>query len=76
MLTVLLITDGIAMGCLWSSRSIKSSVSCLPLVHWMRNVLFQLLTWHICITDIHTKDDVLKMGIDKYNEECRSIVMR
>ncbi|KAL3138515.1 hypothetical protein ABBQ32_006299 [Trebouxia sp. C0010 RCD-2024] len=26
--------------------------------------------------NIHTKDDVLKMGIDKYNEECRSIVMR
>eukprot|EP00891_Asterochloris_glomerata_P009063 jgi/Astpho2/9063/e_gw1.00133.6.1_t len=25
---------------------------------------------------ISTKDDVLKMGIDKYNEECRSIVMR
>ena len=26
--------------------------------------------------DIRSKDDVLKMGIDKYNEECRSIVMR
>uniref|UniRef100_A0A7R9VFZ8 isoleucine--tRNA ligase n=1 Tax=Chlamydomonas euryale TaxID=1486919 RepID=A0A7R9VFZ8_9CHLO len=25
---------------------------------------------------IKTRDDVLKMGIDKYNEECRSIVMR
>ena len=30
----------------------------------------------LCCTDIQTKDDVLKMGIDKYNEECRSIVMR
>lgn len=28
------------------------------------------------LTDIQTKEDVLKMGIDKYNEECRSIVMR
>lgn len=28
------------------------------------------------VTGIQTKDDVLKMGIDKYNEECRSIVMR
>eukprot|EP00879_Flechtneria_rotunda_P028060 GHRR01030138.1.p1 GENE.GHRR01030138.1~~GHRR01030138.1.p1 ORF type:complete len:162 (+),score=42.85 GHRR01030138.1:285-770(+) len=26
--------------------------------------------------DIKTRDDVLAMGIDKYNEECRSIVMR
>jgi hypothetical protein len=26
--------------------------------------------------DIKTRDDVLKMGIDVYNEECRSIVMR
>ena len=26
--------------------------------------------------NIATKDDVLKMGIDKYNAECRSIVMR
>ncbi|KAG0615444.1 hypothetical protein M758_5G041400 [Ceratodon purpureus] len=26
--------------------------------------------------NIKTKDDVLAMGIDKYNEECRSIVMR
>ncbi|DBA71115.1 hypothetical protein WJX79_007299 [Trebouxia sp. C0005] len=26
--------------------------------------------------NIQTKEDVLKMGIDKYNEECRSIVMR
>eukprot|EP00854_Cymbomonas_tetramitiformis_P009847 gene9847-11662_t len=26
--------------------------------------------------NIKSKDDVLKMGIDKYNEECRSIVMR
>ncbi len=26
--------------------------------------------------DIQTKEDVFKMGIDKYNEECRSIVMR
>lgn len=25
---------------------------------------------------IKTRDDVLNMGIDKYNEECRSIVMR
>ena len=25
---------------------------------------------------INTRNDVLKMGIDKYNEECRSIVMR
>ena len=25
---------------------------------------------------IKTRDDVLAMGIDKYNEECRSIVMR
>ena len=25
---------------------------------------------------IKTKDDVMKMGIDKYNAECRSIVMR
>jgi hypothetical protein len=26
--------------------------------------------------EIKTRDDVLAMGIDKYNEECRSIVMR
>jgi hypothetical protein len=26
--------------------------------------------------DIKTPDDVLALGIDKYNEECRSIVMR
>ncbi|GBG73958.1 hypothetical protein CBR_g17670 [Chara braunii] len=26
--------------------------------------------------NIKTRDDVLQMGIDKYNEECRSIVMR
>jgi hypothetical protein len=26
--------------------------------------------------DIKTREDVLKMGIDVYNEECRSIVMR
>ena len=26
--------------------------------------------------NIQTKEDVLNMGIDKYNEECRSIVMR
>lgn len=26
--------------------------------------------------EIKTRDDVLQMGIDKYNEECRSIVMR
>ncbi|KAG1672606.1 hypothetical protein FOA52_002086 [Chlamydomonas sp. UWO 241] len=26
--------------------------------------------------EIKTRDDVLKMGIDKYNEECRAIVMR
>jgi isoleucyl-tRNA synthetase len=25
---------------------------------------------------IKSRDDVLAMGIDKYNEECRSIVMR
>ena len=25
---------------------------------------------------IQTREDVLKMGIDKYNEECRSIVTR
>ena len=25
---------------------------------------------------IKTRDDVIQMGIDKYNEECRSIVMR
>lgn len=25
---------------------------------------------------IKSRDDVLKMGIDVYNEECRSIVMR
>lgn len=42
----------------------------------MSKVLGQFLTQHVCVTDIQTKDDVLKMGIDKYNEECRSIVMR
>ena len=26
--------------------------------------------------DITSRDDVLRMGIDKYNDECRSIVMR
>ena len=26
--------------------------------------------------DIKSPDDVLALGIDKYNEECRSIVMR
>jgi isoleucyl-tRNA synthetase len=26
--------------------------------------------------DIKSRDDVMAMGIDKYNEECRSIVMR
>lgn len=26
--------------------------------------------------NVHTKDDVLKLGIEKYNEECRNIVMR
>ena len=26
--------------------------------------------------EIKGRDDVLAMGIDKYNEECRSIVMR
>ena len=25
---------------------------------------------------INTRSDVIAMGIDKYNEECRSIVMR
>jgi isoleucyl-tRNA synthetase len=25
---------------------------------------------------VKTRDDVLKMGIDAYNEECRAIVMR
>ena len=64
------------MGCLWSLRSIKNSVSCLPPVLSMSKVLGQFLTQHVCVTDIQTKDDVLKMGIDKYNEECRSIVMR
>ncbi len=28
------------------------------------------------LTGIKAKSDVLEMGIDKYNEECRSIVMR
>lgn len=74
---VLLIIGGTVTGCLWSLRSTKSSVSCLPLVHLMHIVLLGLLlTWHVCVIDIQTKDDVLKMGIDKYNEECRSIVMR
>lgn len=27
-------------------------------------------------TDIKTRSQVMEMGIDKYNEECRSIVMR
>ncbi len=30
----------------------------------------------MCVTDIKSRDDVMKMGIAAYNEECRSIVMR
>jgi isoleucyl-tRNA synthetase len=29
-----------------------------------------------CCADIKSRDDVMAMGIDKYNEECRAIVMR
>ena len=28
------------------------------------------------VADIKSRDDVMKMGIAAYNEECRSIVMR
>lgn len=34
-----------------------------------------MLTGPMC-TDIKGPEDVLALGIDKYNEECRSIVMR
>lgn len=30
----------------------------------------------LTLAGIKSRDDVLAMGIDKYNEECRSIVMR
>ena len=39
------------------------------------NTSCALMSWWLA-AGISTKDDVLKMGIDKYNEECRSIVMR
>ena len=35
-----------------------------------------LFPWHSLCLDIKSRDDVLKMGIPVYNEECRSIVMR
>ena len=40
-----------------------------------RELQQRCLTASLC-TDIKSPDDVLALGIDKYNEECRSIVMR
>ena len=38
---------------------------------------FQVLCAQLLLhADITSRDDVLRMGIDKYNDECRSIVMR
>ena len=32
--------------------------------------------WRWSCAGINSREDVLKMGIGKYNEECRSIVMK
>ena len=51
--------------------------SMFPPIATFASVTFQALSAQVLHhADITSRDDVLRMGIDKYNDECRSIVMR
>ena len=80
---------GIAMAFLSSMKSTKSLV-CTPHLAKRLSAVSDtacttkvtpfsvLIVGQAClpVAGINSREDVLKMGIDKYNEECRSIVMR
>lgn len=68
---LLVVLAGTATACQWSMRLTRNSVRSAPPHHHV--VVHRLCRCH---TDIKSRDDVLKMGIANYNEECRSIVMR
>lgn len=78
---------GTAMGSPWNSRSTRSWVGRLSSsVRSVRSEqqffygdLVVIMPWcgvgHAKCAGIKQRSDVLALGIDKYNEECRSIVM-
>ena len=69
---------GTVTGFLWSLRLTRSSVSLLACTtsYISETASQSMFKCSDLPADIHSREDVLKMGIGKYNEECRSIVMR
>ena len=60
-------------------KKLSTCPACPSLLSSEHAYHYEVITLPACacsFADIKSRDDVLRMGIDKYNEECRSIVMR